>query len=365
MPHLRLPTATGGLEDYTLGPAAAYVAPTTPFNRVDWDATLALRHRIWDLGLGVAEAMDTAQRGMGLSVMRAMELNRRSLREAKSRGDKPILYCGIGTDALPDGVPATLDQIVDAYLQQAEMIEAEGGRVVIMASRALVRAAKGPDDYAYVYDRVIAKLSQPTIIHWLGEMFDPALQGYWGAADHYEAMDVCLDVLTRHAPKIAGVKLSLLDREKEIALRARLPAGVAMFTGDDFNYVELIEGDGTLASDALLGAFDMLAPAAAAALAHLANDDVQQWRSILKPTEALARHVFHPPTRFYKTGVVFLAWLQGWQPHPIMLGGQESARSIQHLAEAFRLADACHLFPDPDFAAMRMRSLLAVQGIDQ
>jgi hypothetical protein len=245
------------------------------------------------------------------------------------------------------------------------VIEVEGGRVVIMASRALVAVAKGPDDFAHVYCRVIAELSQPTIIHWSGDMFDPALQGYWGMVDHYEVMDVCLDVLTRHALQIAGVRLSLLDREKEIALRARLPAGVAIFAGDDFNYVELIEGDGTHASDALLGAFDMLAPAAAAALAHLANDDVQEWRAILKPTEALAHHVFQAPTRFYKTGVVFLAWLQGWQPHPIMLRGQESARSIQHLAEAFRLADVCHLFPDPDLAASRMRSLLAVHGIDQ
>ena len=380
--RVRLPVAGRGVRDHVLGPAATFETSKGPFCRqavaalhvvadpwhegaVDWDATLALRHRIWDMGLGVAEAMDTAQRGMGLPVEQARELNRRSLREAAARGDAPALYCGVATDALPDGRPATLDAIVAAYEAQIEEVEAAGGQAVVMASRALAASAKGPDDYARVYDRVLGGLSRPAIVHWLGEMFDPALEGYWGCGDHMAAMDVCLDILQRHAPRVAGVKLSLLDREKEVAMRRRLPKGVAMFTGDDFNFVDLIEGDGTHASDALLGAFDMLAPAASAALGRLTAGDVEGWRGILKPTEALARHVFAAPTRFYKTGVVFLAWLYGWQPHFVMLGGQQSARSLLHLTEAFRLADACRLFPDPDLAAARMRAFLTVQGVAQ
>lgn len=388
MPKLTLPTATGSLAPYTMGPAAEFPRTGGPFNRqavaamhvvadaraaadpslddpVDWGATLALRERVWDLGLGVAEAMDTAQRGMGLSVERAMELNRRSLASAKARTDTPLLYCGVGTDALSDETPHSLDAIIAAYEAQVEAIEAEGGQVVLMASRALATTARGPDDYAKVYDRVLSQLSRPCILHWLGEVFDPALQGYWGAPDHWQAMDVTLDIIARHQECIAGIKLSLLDKEKEIALRNRLPPGVAMFTGDDFNYVELIEGDGDHASDALLGAFDMLAPAASAALTQLAQGDIEGWRRRLEPTVPLARHIFAAPTRFYKTGVVFLAWLYGWQPHFVMVGGQQSARSISHFTEAFRLADQAQLFADPDLAAARMAALLETHGISQ
>ena len=382
---IALPSASGAVETYQMGPPARFPARSVPFNRqalaalhvvpdisgaydpwqggaLDWDATLSLRHRIWDLGLGVAEAMDTAQRGMGLAVADAMELNRRSILEARARKDQPVLFCGVGTDALADG-PQSLDAILSAYEAQMEAVERDGGRVVLMASRALAAAAQGPEDYARVYDRLLAGAAAPVIIHWLGEMFDPALQGYWGHADHYGAMDVVLDLLPRHALKTAGVKLSLLDADKEIALRARLPDGVRMFTGDDFNYVSLIEGADGATSDALLGAFDMAAPAASAALGRLAAGDIPGWRAILQPTEALARHVFAAPTRYYKTGVVFLAWLYGWQRSPLMLGGQESARSILHLAECFRLADRAGLFADPDRAASRMETVLAVHGI--
>ncbi len=329
---------------------------------VDWDKTIAFREYLWDLGLGVAEAMDTAQRGMGLDWNGARVLIARALAAAKARPGVTIA-CGVGTDHLAPGPDVTVDTIIRAYEEQIEAIEAMDGRLIVMASRALARVAKGPDDYARVYGRILAQVKQPVILHWLGEMFDPALAGYWGNADHMAAMETCLGILQQHAAKVDGIKISLLSKEKEIAMRNRLPAGVRMYTGDDFNYAELIAGDDDGHSDALLGIFDAIAPAASAGLARLAGGDVQGFHGILEPTVPLSRHIFKSPTRFYKTGVVFLAWLNGLQDHFVMIGGQESARSLIHLAELFRLADQARVLHDPDLAAARMTKLLAVHGL--
>jgi len=329
---------------------------------IDWERTLAFRHRLWDLGLGVAEAMDTAQRGMGLGWPEARELIARALAEARTRDDA-LIACGAGTDHLAPGPGVGIDDILRAYEEQFEAIESEGGRIILMASRALAAAATGPDDYARVYDRVLSQAAQPVIIHWLGEMFDPALEGYWGHADHMAAMKVALDAIAAHADKVDGIKISLLSKEKEIAMRRRLPEGVRMYTGDDFNYAELIAGDEQGHSDALLGIFDGIAPVASAALAALGDGDEGRFHALLAPTVPLSRHIFAAPTRFYKTGIVFLAYLNGLQDHFTMVGGQQSTRSLQHLAELFRLADAGGVFADPDLAAARMREVLAVHGL--
>jgi hypothetical protein len=329
---------------------------------IDWDRTIAFRHFLWDLGLGVAEGMDTAQRGMGLDWPRARELIRRALEAARTRPDA-LIACGVGTDHLQASDDINLDDVIRAYEDQIGEIEAMGGKLVIMASRALARAARGPEDYAKVYDRILTQVRAPVILHWLGEMFDPALAGYWGATDHLTAMDTCLAIVRDHAAKVDGVKISLLSKEKEIAMRRRLPNGVRMYTGDDFNYAELIAGDAENYSDALLGIFDAIAPAASAGLARLAIGDQQGFHSFLEPTVPLSRHIFKYPTRFYKTGIVFLAWLNGQQDQFIMVGGQESARSLLHLAELFRLADKAHVLHDPDLAVLRMGKLLALHGL--
>jgi hypothetical protein len=329
---------------------------------IDWDRTIAFRHYLWDLGLGVAEAMDTAQRGMGLDWNGAQELIRRALEAAKSRPGVKIA-CGCGTDHIAPGPDVSVDDVIRAYEEQIEVIEKLGGRLIVMASRALAYAAKGPEDYKRVYDRILGQVKEPVILHWLGEMFDPALKGYWGLDDHSAAMDVCLDIIARNAAKVDGVKISLLSKEKEIEMRRRLPRGVRMYTGDDFNYAELIAGDEDGYSDALLGIFDGIAPAASAGLARLAKNDLQGFHGILEPTVPLSRHIFKAPTRFYKTGIVFLAWLNGQQDHFLMIGGQESARSMQHLSELFRLADKARVLHDPELAASRMKKLLAVHGI--
>lgn len=326
---------------------------------IDWDTTLKFRHRMWDLGLGVAEAMDTAQRGMGLGWAEAQELIRRAQAEARTRDDALIAY-GAGTDHLLPGPDVTIDQIIAAYEEQVGFVEAEGGRVILMASRALAAVAKSPDDYVRVYGRILSQVKQPVILHWLGEMFDPALEGYWGRADHLAAMDVCLDVIAAHADKVDGIKVSLLSAEKEIAMRRRLPASVKMYTGDDFNYAELIAGDSEGYSHALLGIFDAIAPAASAALAALGKGNNNEFFDLLEPTVPLSRHIFAAPTRFYKTGVVFLAYLNGLQDHFQMVGGQQSTRSVQHLSELFRLADKARVLSDPDLAVKRMKAVLDV-----
>ncbi len=387
MATISLPTVERRLEPYRTGEPTLFPskAETKSFNRVafaaahvvadplvdndpwldaaiDWERTIAFREYLWDLGLGVAESMDTAQRGMGLDWNGARELIRRALDAAKARPGVKIA-CGVGTDHIAPGPDVSIDDVIRAYEEQIEAVEAMGGRLIVMASRALVRAAKGPEDYARVYGRILRQVKEPVIIHWLGEMFDPALAGYWGNADHMAAMETCLGILHEHAAKVDGVKISLLSKEKEIAMRRRLPAGVRMYTGDDFNYAELIAGDDDGHSDALLGIFDAIAPAASASLARLAKGDLQGFHGILEPTVPLSRHIFKAPTRFYKTGVVFLAWLNGLQDHFIMIGGQESARSILHLAELFRLADKARVLHDPDLAAARMSKLLAVHGL--
>lgn len=329
---------------------------------IDWETTLAFRHRLWDLGLGVAESMDTAQRGMGLGWPEAKELIGRALKEATGRDDA-LIACGAGTDHLAPGPDVTIDTIIAAYEEQIEAIETLGGRIILMASRALAAAATSPDDYAKVYGRILSQTREPVILHWLGEMFDPALEGYWGSPDHMAAMDTCLDVIAAHADKVDGIKISLLSKEKEIAMRRRLPEGVRMYTGDDFNYAELIAGDDEGHSDALLGIFDPIAPAASAALAALGRGSTNEFHELLEPTVPLSRHVFAAPTRFYKTGVVFLAYLNGFQDHFAMIGGQQSARSLQHLAELFRLADRARVLADPELAVDRMKRVLAVHGV--
>jgi len=384
---IALPTKDRKLERYSTGEPIVFPAKagTQRFNRqayaaahivadpladidpwedtaVDWEKTIAFRHYLWDLGLGVAEAMDTAQRGAGLDWAGAKQLICHALEAAKSRPDVKIC-CGVGTDHLEPGPDVGIDDIIRAYEEQIEAIESMGGKLVVMASRALARAAKTPADYTRVYGRVLRQVREPVIIHWLGEMFDPALTGYWGSADYAAAMQTCLGIIHDNAAKIDGVKISLLSKDKEIEMRRMLPANVRMYTGDDFNYAELIAGDEYGYSDALLGIFDAIAPAASAALARLSIGDLQGFHGILEPTVPLSRHMFKAPTRFYKTGVVFLAWLNGLQDHFIMVGGQESARSLLHLAELFRLADKARVLHDPDLAASRMNNLLAIQGL--
>jgi hypothetical protein len=323
---------------------------------IDWDATLAYRRHLWSWGFGIAEAMDTAQRGMGLDWRNSLELIRRTVAEGGG-----FVASGAGTDHLPAG-KHSIENIIAAYEEQCAAIEKLGGRIILMASRALAASAKSPDDYAKVYDRILSQVQQPVIIHWLGEMFDPALEGYWGKKDHSEAMLICCSILESNKTKVDGIKISLLDKDKEIAMRRKLPKGVRMYSGDDFNFAELIEGDAQGYSDALLGIFDSIAPAASHALSALAGNRKDEFREILEPTVPLSRHIFKAPTRFYKTGVVFMAWLNGHQEHFVMVGGQQSARNVLHLAELFRLADAAGLLADPELACRRMQQLLAVHG---
>jgi hypothetical protein len=380
---IKLPAADGRLEDFSVREPGRFERPAKPFTRVayaaahvvadprsakepwldaaiDWDATIAYRRHLWSWGFGVAEAMDTAQRGMGLDWNNSLELVRRSI-AASEKAD--VIASGAGTDHLAAGRVYSIPEIIAAYEEQCAAIEKLGGRIILMASRALAAAAKSQDDYAKVYDRILGQVKQPVVIHWLGEMFDPALEGYWGARDHYKAMDVCLSAIGKNKAKVDGIKISLLDKDKEIAMRRRLPAGVRMYTGDDFNFAELIEGDAEGYSDALLGIFDSIAPAASQALTFLAEKNLKGYHEALSPTVPLSRHIFKAPTRFYKTGVVFMAWLNGHQQHFIMVGGQQSARHVLHFAELFRLADAAGLLANPQLACARMKQLLAVNGI--
>jgi hypothetical protein len=329
---------------------------------IDWDRTIAFREHLWDLGFGVAEAMDTAQRGMGLSWPDSLELIRRSVAAAKARNG--VVFSGAGTDHLAPDAAKSIDDVIRAYEEQIAAIEKFGGRIILMASRALARVAKSADDYSRVYDRILSQVREPVIIHWLGDMFDPALAGYWGTKDLDAAMKTAVAIINANAKKIDGVKVSLLDKDKEIVMRRQLAEGVLMYTGDDFNYAELIAGDDKGYSHALLGIFDCIAPAASAALVSLAANDRKTFDEILAPTVPLSRHIFRTPTRFYKTGVVFMAYLNGHQDHFTMIGGQESARSTLHLAELFRLADKAGLLANPELATRRMKTVLATRGID-
>jgi len=340
------------------------LADTTPSGppRLDWEATMAFRRHIWSLGLGVAEAMDTAQRGMGLDWDTSRELIRRTVAEARAAGGR--LVCGAQTDHLPPGSARSLADVVAAYEHQCQEVEAAGGTVALMASRELARVAVGPDDYLRVYDRILGQLGRPAVVHWLGEAFDPALRGYWGSVDLDAAMATCLEVLRDHPGKVDGIKLSLLDARREVEMRDLLPPGVRMYTGDDLDYPTTIRGDGDRHSDALLGAFDAIAPAASAALLALDAGDLGAYERALAPTLPLSRHLFQAPTVYYKTGIVFLAYLNGHQAHFRMVGGLEGARSVVHLSELFVLADRARLLRDPDLALARMRRVLALAGID-
>ena len=383
---LKLPKADGGIETYRLTASRTFPARLEgTLNRVafsaahvvadpladvdpwlaaavDWDRTIAFREHVWDLGLGVAEAMDTAQRGMGLDWPTSLELIRRSVSAAKARG--ALVFSGAGTDHLAVEDAKTIDDVIRAYEEQIAAVEKVGGRIILMASRALAKIGRKPDDYAKVYDRVLSQVREPVIIHWLGDMFDPALANYWGTRNLDEAMDVAVGVINANAVKVDGVKVSLLDKQREIDMRRRLDKSVKMYTGDDFNYAELIAGDDKGFSHALLGIFDAIAPAASYALSRLAAGDEAGFHDVLGPTVALSRHIFKAPTRFYKTGIVFMAYLNGHQDHFTMVGGQESARSTLHLAELFRLADQAGLLANPELATRRMKATLTLRGID-
>ncbi|SMQ16462.1 Protein of unknown function [Streptomyces sp. Ag82_O1-12] len=381
---IRLPGAGGALRTYEPRTEPLAVTPGTPFTSrtvfsaahvvadpfadvspdspaaVDWDATLAFRRHLWSHGLGVAEAMDTAQRGMGLDWAGAAELIRRSAAEAKAVGGR--IACGVGTDQIASG---SLAEVRAAYEEQLALVEESGAQAILMASRALAAAASSPEDYLEVYGHLLRQAAEPVVLHWLGPMFDPALEGYWGSADLDAATDTFLEVIAAHPDKVDGIKVSLLDARREIDIRRRLPKGVRCYTGDDFNYPELIAGDEQGFSHALLGIFDPLGPLAAQAVRALDTGDVRGFRDLLDPTVGLSRHLFQTPTRFYKTGVVFLAWLAGHQSHFTMVGGLQSARSLPHFATAYELADGLGLFPDPKLAEERMKTLLSVYGVNQ
>ncbi|MXP65926.1 dihydrodipicolinate synthase family protein [Roseomonas sp. M0104] len=386
MTEILLPVAGGSLQSYRLqGRALPAPAPGARFNRIaysaahvvadpfaetsphagatiDWERTIAYRRHLAGLGLGIAEAMDTAQRGMGLDWPAARELITRSMRETR---DIPgiRIASGCGTDQLDPRDARGVDDVLRAYMEQLEAIQSLGGRLIMMASRALARVARSPEDYRTVYRRVLSAAEAPVILHWLGDMFDPALAGYWGHDGFDGALRTCLEIIEENRDRIDGIKISLLDDAKEVRMRRLLPAGVRMYTGDDFNYPALIAGDAEGHSDALLGIFDAIAPAASLALAALAEGDTARFHAILEPTVPLSRRIFGAPTQFYKTGVVFLAYLNGHQEHFIMVGGQQSMRPLAYFTDIFRMADAAGLLRDPEMAAARMRRLLALYGV--
>jgi hypothetical protein len=386
-----LPAVGGGLRRHRLGEPRRWPTPTAPFvtrkayaaahvvprslgdnvpgapAELDWDATLAARHRIWASGLGVAEVMDTAQRGMGLDWPTAAELARRSAAEARSVGGE--IASGAGTDHLDPASVSPGDRglaaVVSAYRDQLEVILGTGATPVLMASRALAAAARGPEDYAHVYGTLLAEVERPVILHWLGDMFDPALRGYWGSVDLDAATETFLGILAEHAAKVDGVKVSLLDQDREVRLRARMPAGVRLYTGDDFHYPDLVVGDGHGHSDALLGVFAAIHPAASAALQALDRGDPAEAHAVLTSTVALGRHLFAAPTSSYKTGIAFLSWLDGHQDGFAMVGGLQSYRSVPHLVRLLLLADEAGLLADPGLAAHRMGRLLEVLGVTE
>ncbi|MEJ5086033.1 dihydrodipicolinate synthase family protein [Brucella pseudogrignonensis] len=350
--------------------AAAHVVSdplrdSNPWNNpaIDWDATMAFRHHLWSLGFQIAEAMDTSQRGMGLNWAGAQELIRRSLAESKTVSGAD-LASGAGTDHLDPSEAKSLDDVIKAYETQAEFIEKNGGRFILMASRALACIARSPEDYARVYGHILTHARDKVVLHWLGDMFDPQLKGYWGSDKFEDALDTVIGIIEANRDKVEGIKISLLEECYEIALRNRLPDGVLCFTGDDFNYAPLIEGDGNKHSHALLGIFDAVAPQASSALAALTDGDNARFRAIIEPTVPLSRKIFETPTQYYKAGVVFLAWLNGHQSHFTMPAGMQSARSILHYADIFRLADQANVLDHPEIALPRMKHLLAVYGLN-
>lgn len=387
MLNIHLPTLQGTITDYQLVTTEERPTVITPaFNRIayaaahvvidpqhqgadwlnnpriDWDSTLAYRHHLWRLGFNIAEAMDTAQRGMGVSWEIAKELIIRSLQEAQTVPGAD-LAAGVGTDQLEAAHATTLEQVIAAYEEQMELVEKHNGKIILMASRALAKVAKTPQDYLAVYNRLLEQSQDKIILHWLGEMFDPALTGYWGSPDFAAAADTVLEIIANNVDKVEGIKISLLSKEKEVAFRKRLPSQVKMYTGDDFNYPELIAGEDGHYSHALLGIFDAIAPVAAAALNELAQGNSGEYYRLMNPTVALSREIFKAPTQYYKAGIVFLAWLNGHQSHFSMAGGMQAAREISHYAEIFRLADQAGLLQNPQLATRRMKNLLTVYGL--
>ncbi len=384
-----LPTYEGKLQDYKLtGNPLVARAPQVSFTRtafaaahvvsdplserdpwaggrpaIDWEASLAFRRFLWDQGLDLAEAMDTAQRGMGVDWQTAKELIGRTMVEARAHRLKPRVACGAGTDQVALDELTSEEAIIAAYSEQMEAIEAAGGQIIIMASRAMTALGGGPDTYARVYARLIEQAAQPVILHWLGDMFDPALKGYWGGGTLEAAEEAVLAIINANKEKIDGIKISLLEQKREEAFRARLPQGVRLYTGDDFNYPSLIKGDGAHFSHALLGIFGAIAPAASQALEALAKGDTKTYHQLLVPTVALSREIFKAPTQYYKAGIAFLAWLNGTQQHFIMPAGLQSSREIVHYAQVFRLADQARLLLNPDLAEQRMNLLLQLAGI--
>ena len=381
--HIALPDETGKLSIYRMIgiPIAAEPLPqnscrvvfaaahvvNNPFldvnpvgsSSIDWEATLRFRRHLAALNLGIAESMDTAQRGMGLNWTSALEL----IRQTRTELPDALVFNGCGTDHLVPNESHSLDDIVRAYLDQVSAVQLVGGQIILMASRALAIVARSADDYEYVYGRVLSECNEPVILHWLGSMFDPALKGYWGSNDIPTAMSTALSIISSNQNKIDGIKISLLDQQQEIRMRRKLPAKVRMYTGDDFNYTELIAGDEQGFSHALLGVFDPLATAAATAGAKLSRGDIQGFKEVLEPTIPLARHIFKSPTQHYKSGIVFLAWLNGFQDHFTMINGAQAHRSLQHYVEIFRLADASGSLMDPELSIQRMQKLLAFYGI--
>jgi len=383
--HVRLPRADRTVETYALSGApterpatpptfnriayaAAHVvsdpwADATPWNSsaIDWNATMAFRHHLWSLGFRIAEAMDTSQRGMGLDWAGAQELIRRSLAEARTVPNAD-LACGAGTDQLDKRDARSLDDVISAYEEQLGFIERHGGRAILMASRALAHVAKSPDDYRKVYGRILGQSRDKVVLHWLGDMFDPELKSYWGGDRFEDTLETVLSIIADHKDKVEGIKISLLDQACEVELRRRLPQDVICFTGDDFNYAALIEGDGVSHSHALLGIFDAVAPQASKALSALASNDLATFRSTIEPTVPLSRKIFEAPTQYYKAGVVFLAWLNGHQSHFTMPAGMQSARGALHYADIFRLADRANVLDKPDLAIERMTALMTQHG---
>ncbi len=326
---------------------------------IDWESTLAFSSHLFSYGFGVAEAMDTAQRGMGLDWPAAQQLITRSAQQAREHGAR--IASGAGTDHVT--TVQTLQDVVEAYTEQVSFVESAGSQVIVMASRHLARLARSAEDYRRVYDAVLASATGPVILHWLGEVFDPQLAGYWGSGDVATATRTFLDLVEDHRARVDGVKVSLLSAEHEKQLRAALPQGVRLYTGDDFNYAELVRGDGHRHSDALLGAFAAVAPAASAALAALDAGDLTTYDTEITPTIELSRHLFAAPTPHYKTGVALVSWLCGLQPGFTMVGGMQSARSVVHLSRLFLHCNDARLLPDPDLAAARVRLLLQTAGV--
>ncbi|WCD93768.1 dihydrodipicolinate synthase family protein [Microbacterium sp. nov. GSS16] len=392
MTTLRLLSASGELSDAALNDAGAYTRPTSPLRSrvayaaahvvpkvhadntpgrpadIDWDATLAFRRNVYSWGLGVADAMDTAQRNMGLDAAATRQLIARSAEVAREEGGSVVV--GVNTDHV-DETHISLQQVIDAYISQLEFTEQQGAGPVLMASRHLARVAESADDYRRVYRAVLERATTPVVLHWLGTAFDPELEGYFGSTEWPEAAEVLLDIINENPAKIAGVKMSLLNAESEISVRERLPSaqstqGVRMFTGDDFNYVSLI-GDSQVGrrsySDALLGAFAAITPVASAAIQALDAGDDAAYRRILGPTEELSRQVFAAPTFYYKTGVAFLSWLNGHQPAFQMVGGLHSARSLPHLSRIVELANASLALENPELARERWHGMLTLNGL--